>query len=251
VAARLERRLLPGGRRRLAHPGGGAARGAPVGRAGRTARRAGPAAPRDHDRAAEHTGTALRLFRELGDRPNQAHCLGILGSNREEAGRYREAIAAAEEAYRLYIALGDEWGQAKALVSKGWLHSLVDEYGETVALCSRAIPLLIAAGDRMGQAAALDSIGYAHLHLGRPREAITYFRRSIEALPGAGFQYFEAISLEHLGDAYHVIGELSAARQAWQGALGVFTRMEAPQAPDLRTKLAALNRQLAPVLAVP
>jgi DNA-binding SARP family transcriptional activator/tetratricopeptide (TPR) repeat protein len=205
----------------------------------------------DHDRAAEHTGTALRLFRELGDRPNQAHCLGILGSNREEAGRYREAIAAAEEAYRLYIALGDEWGQAKALVSKGWLHSLVDEYGETVALCSRAIPLLIAAGDRMGQAAALDSIGYAHLHLGRPREAITYFRRSIEALPGAGFQYFEAISLEHLGDAYHVIGELSAARQAWQGALGVFTRMEAPQAPDLRTKLAALNRQLAPVLAVP
>jgi DNA-binding SARP family transcriptional activator len=206
----------------------------------------------EHDRAAAHTGTALRLFRELGDRANQAHCLGILGSNLEEAGRYREAIAASEEAYRLYVALGDDWGQAKALVSKGWLHSLVDEYAETVALCTRAIPLLSAAGDRMGQAAALDSIGYAQLHLGRPREAITYFRRSIEALPGAGFQYFEAISLEHLGDAYHVTGELSAARQAWQSALAVFTRMDAPQAPDLRAKLADLNRRLTPpVLAVP
>ena len=206
---------------------------------------------RDHDSAAEHTGTALRLFRELGDRASQAHCLGILGSNLEEAGHYREAIAAAEEAYRVYVALGDEWGQAKALVSRGWLHSLVDEYGETVALCTRAIPLLTGAGDRMGQAAALDSIGYAHLHLGRPREAITYFRRSIEALPGAGFQYFEAISLEHLGDAHHATGELSAARQAWQSALAVFTRMDAPQAPDLRAKLADLNRQLTPVLAVP
>ncbi len=206
---------------------------------------------REHDRAQEHTGTALRLFRALGDRPNQAHCLGILGSNREEAGRYREAIAAAEEAYRIFGTLGDEWGQAKALVSRGWLHSLVDEYGETVALCTRAIPLLTDAGDRMGQAAALDSIGYAYLHLGRPREAITYFRRSIEALPGAGFQYFEAISLEHLGDAYHATGELSAARQAWQSALAVFNRIDAPQAPDLRAKLAVLNRRLTPVLAVP
>jgi DNA-binding SARP family transcriptional activator len=206
---------------------------------------------REHDRAEAHTGTALRLFRALGDRPNQAHCLGILGSNLEEAGRYREAIAAAEEAYRIFGTLGDEWGRAKALVSRGWLHSLVEEYGETVALCTRAIPLLIEAGDRMGQAAALDSIGYAYLHLGRPREAVTYFRRSIEALPGAGFQYFEAISLEHLGDAYHAIGELSAARQAWQSALAVFTGIDAPQAPDLRDKLTAINRRLTPVLAVP
>lgn len=61
---------------------------------------------------------SVALFRDVGDRWNQAKSLGYVGFCTE---RYEEFAPAAEEAKRLYRAINDDWGYAWIIFMEGYV----------------------------------------------------------------------------------------------------------------------------------
>ena len=106
---------------------------------------------------------ALDLFRELGDRANEAVVLNGLAGMLEKQERYPEALAVALDALRMLKAVGHWWTQATLENGVGWLYAHLGQYDRALTHCQRALSLHRDSGHRGGTADTLDSIGYAEL----------------------------------------------------------------------------------------
>jgi tetratricopeptide (TPR) repeat protein len=142
----------------------------------------------------------------------------ILASARERAGDSRGA----EEALRRVLAHDPQ--NATALNNLGYFFV---EKGirleEALTLIERAIHL-----DPFN-ASFLDSRGWAFFKLGRYAEAAHQLAEAARRNPAS------ATIQEHLGDAYHRLGKADEARAAWQRALQVSSRP--PESERLKMKL--------------
>ena len=120
----------------------------------------------DYEAADPNFREALDLFRELGDRPNEAVVLNGLAGMLEKQERYPEALAVALDALRMLKAVGHWWTQATLENGVGWLYAHLGQYDQALTHCQRALALHRDSGHRGGTADTLDSLGYVYLHLG-------------------------------------------------------------------------------------
>jgi tetratricopeptide (TPR) repeat protein len=196
---------------------------------------------REYEAADPNIRKALDMFRELGDRGNEAMVLHGLGGMLEKQERYDEALAVALDALRMLKAVGHWWTQASSENGVGWLYAHLGQYDRALTHCQRALSLHRDSGHRGGTADTLDSIGYVYLHLGDTAQAKAHYTKAIEAYREIGSPFGEGNSLGGLGDALLAEGDREGARAAWRESVAILDRLPHPLADDIRAKLSDLG----------
>jgi DNA-binding SARP family transcriptional activator/tetratricopeptide (TPR) repeat protein len=196
----------------------------------------------DYDAADPNIRQALELFRQLGDRANEAFVLNGLANMLAKQDRYPEALAVALDALRMLKAVGHWWTQATLENLVGWLYAHLGQYDQALSHCQRALSLHRDSGNRGGTADTLDSLGYAYLHLGDFALAKAHYAKAIEAYREVSSPFGVGNSLAGLGDALLAEGAPSAAGAAWREAVAILDRLPHPLADEVRVRLRDLDR---------
>jgi DNA-binding SARP family transcriptional activator/tetratricopeptide (TPR) repeat protein len=195
----------------------------------------------DYDAADPNFREALDLFRELGDRANEAVVLNGLGGMLEKQERYPEALAVALDALRMVKAAGHWWTQATLENGVGWLYAHLGQYDDALKHCQRALSLHRESGHRGGAADTLDSLGFIYLHLGDLAQAKTHYRQAINAYREIGALFGEGNSLAGLGDVLLREGQPDEARTMFLKAAAILDALPHPRADEVHIKLRDLG----------
>jgi DNA-binding SARP family transcriptional activator/tetratricopeptide (TPR) repeat protein len=197
----------------------------------------------DYEEAEPNFRRALDLFRELGDRANEAVVLNGLAGMLEKQERYEEALAVALDALRMLKAAGHWWTQATLENGVGWLYAHLGQYSEALTHCQRALNLHRESGHRGGAADTLDSLAFIYLHQGDLTQAQAHYEQAIEAYREIGAPFGEGNSLAGLGDVLLRRGDLDAARSRYLQAAAILDALPHPLADVVRGKLSDLDDQ--------
>jgi DNA-binding SARP family transcriptional activator/tetratricopeptide (TPR) repeat protein len=200
----------------------------------------------DYEAAEPNFRRALDLFRELGDRANEAVVLNGLAGMLEKQERYTEALAVALDALRMLKAAGHWWTQATLENGVGWLYAHLDQYDDALAHCHRALNLHRESGHRGGAADTLDSIGFIYLRQGDLDRAQAHYEQAIEAYREIGAPFGEGNSLAGLGDVLLTRGDVDAARSHYLQAAAILDALPHPLADVVRGKLRDLDEDPSP-----
>jgi DNA-binding SARP family transcriptional activator/tetratricopeptide (TPR) repeat protein len=195
----------------------------------------------DYDAAEPNFRQALDLFRELGDRANEAVVLNGLAGMLEKQERYPEALAYALDALRMVKAAGHWWTQGTLENGVGWLYAHLGQYDDALTHCQRALSLHRESGHRGGTADTLDSLGYVHLHLGDLAQAKACYEQAIDAYREIGAPFGEGNSMAGLGDVLLREGRPDAARATFLDAAAILDTLPHPLADEVRVKLRDLD----------
>ena len=107
----------------------------------------------------------------------------------------RSAIVKFEQALKLYRETGDRTQEAVTLNNIGAIYSNWGEPQKALEYYSQSLPLRRAVGDRRGEAATLTNIGSAYSKLGEQRKALEYFGQSLPLSRAMGDRFEEAVTL--------------------------------------------------------
>jgi DNA-binding SARP family transcriptional activator/tetratricopeptide (TPR) repeat protein len=197
----------------------------------------------DYEGADPNVRKALDLFRELGDRANEAVVLNGLSAMLEKQGHYDQALAVALDALRMLKAVGHWWTQANLENGVGWLYAHLGQYDEALTHCQRALGLHRESGHRGGVADTLDSLGLIYLRLGDLAQARACYQQAIDAYREIGAPFGEGNSLAGLGDVLLREGQPDAARATFLQAAAILDTVPHPRADEVRVKLRDLDGQ--------
>jgi tetratricopeptide (TPR) repeat protein len=224
---------------------------------------------------------ALTLHRESGDRISQVLVLNNLSIIDRRQGRYLQATEHCEQAMALAREAGDLDFEALVLVNLGLVDLRLGRYQLAADRFRRALLIRRERGSRSGEAEAYTSLGDAELRLGRHREAIDHHRRALAMFREMGDRSSEAQALNSLGDVLITTGQPGDARaqnaaalglagqvgdryeqarahyglaracdadgdpgqavRHWRRALDMYTELGAPEADQIRARLAAAD----------
>ncbi len=197
----------------------------------------------DYQSAEPNFRRALDMFRELGDRANEAVVLNGLAGMLEKQERYEEALAVALDALRMLKAAGHWWTQATLENGVGWLYAHLGQYDNALTHCQRALSLHRESGHRGGAADTLDSLGYVYLHLGDLDQARAHYEQAIEAYREIGAPFGEGQSLAGVGDVLLRRGDPAAARSHYLQAAAILDALPHPLADVIHGKLNDLDAE--------
>lgn len=194
------------------------------------------------ERAIRHFERCLELDRPIaGSDRDVARTLGNLSLAHGVLGRTELAIDLCNQSVAIKDRIGDRRGQATTLgnLAVTYLHAgRLDEAADSAA---QAIQLHREFQSRSGEAAVLDSLGTIERARGRYPEALSCHLESLRLHRDLGSPWGQAVVLKNLGHTHRAAGRTAEATDAWQKALAICDRINAPRSPDLdRDELVAL-----------
>ncbi|HEV3380667.1 MAG TPA: tetratricopeptide repeat protein [Trebonia sp.] len=235
----------------------------------------------DYEQAARHQQDVLVIYRDIGDRVGEARALGNLALARRLQGRYQEAEDYQQRLLALSREIGDREGEVLALSGLGTVNLRLGRYQEAeryltqgLAICRETKNLVFASG-------ILTTIGEVHERLGRLKEAADDFEQALPVLREVGDRQKEADALNGLGEVLlrrderdkargcHTAalrlaseaglpqqqarahgglarvcdadGDVTGASNHWQEALASYDAIGAPEAGEIRARLAMMG----------
>jgi tetratricopeptide (TPR) repeat protein len=180
---------------------------------------------------------ALTLHQQAGDHHALLHTLLERTRVWEQQGLYHEALHQARRALDLARATDDEDSESRAHIHMGLFLTRLGEYEQALHAGQQALPYLEQLRHLPGLAATLLMLGQAHHHLGHHPEAVACYRRALALHRHIHDRYEEAVTRTHLGETLRVMGDIDAARKAWQESLATFTDLHHPDAESVHTML--------------
>ncbi len=181
-----------------------------------------------YEEAARYQQEALAIFRGIGDRFGEARTLGNLGLARRRQGRYQEAADHYQQALGLCRAIGDREGEAWSLVRLGTVDLRQGRYQRAAGYHQQALALFQEMGNRADEAEVLVRLGEVHLGLGRYEQAAGKFEQALEVVSEIGDRELEADALNSLGDVLAQTGEADKARAHYATALRLASEVDSP-----------------------
>src|SRR5262249_53829651 len=121
------------------------------------------------------------------------------------------AIEKYQEALRFYRDVGDRRQEAAALNRIGMAYYSLGEKQKALDDYNQALPIKRDAGDRPEEAATLSDIGLAYYSLGERQKALDYYNQALPIIRAADDREGEAITLNRIGMAYDALGERQKA----------------------------------------
>jgi tetratricopeptide (TPR) repeat protein len=177
----------------------------------------------EHAKAVELFERALAIWRELGDRDQQANALNSLSITRRRAGELDAARSLLEESAAIAREIGSDPRLAIALTSLGQVESAAGNYDRATQLLHEALALDHKQGDLRGEAIDQQSLAEISLRAGRIQEARDLLLGMLDYATGSGDTEFLAYTLEvaacidaELGDcprAARLVGAADRLRQ--------------------------------------
>ncbi|MGA7989864.1 MAG: CHAT domain-containing protein [Thermoanaerobaculia bacterium] len=165
---------------------------------------------------------ALAVFREVGDRREEAATLARMSDALAWQGDHRPALERAEQALALWRAEDDRYGEAAALDQVGSSLSDLGDEKRALGYFEQALALRRADGNFLGQAETLNNIAVARGSLGQFPEAIALYTEALDLARAAGGEANEAIYLKNRASNRVVLGETDRALADFRSALTFF-----------------------------
>jgi DNA-binding SARP family transcriptional activator/tetratricopeptide (TPR) repeat protein len=192
-----------------------------------------------YQRATNHYQEALALFRAAGDRSGEAYALGNLGITYRRQGRYQRAADYFQHAMAVYGETGSRSGRAQLSAAMGDLALQQGRPDPASDHFQRALALCRETGDQSGEATALNGLGEATLWTGKPEHARAHYAAALDLTSQIGEKYQQARAHDGLARSQNAAGNRCYARYHWQQALVLYEKLAAPEADQVRQKLAA------------
>jgi CHAT domain-containing protein len=204
---------------------------------------------------------ALRLYREIGDRRNEAATLNNIGAIYDALDEMQKALDAYSQALPLRRVAGDRKGEALTLIALGRVYNNLGEKQKALAYYNQAAPIVreladdsLAVrlsssvgslyksvgsmqealkyhtlalslsrklGDRKSEAGALSNIGAVYSSVGQSQKALDYSNQALLLYRALGDRSSEAITLNNIGAVYYTLGEPDRAVEYYNQALPV------------------------------
>ncbi|MFI9812040.1 ATP-binding protein [Saccharothrix variisporea] len=171
------------------------------------------------------------------DPAGAAHVHEALSLVHERDGELEMARSYAEDALDLARRAGHRIREARALAQLGRVWSELGDHRAAHHCCARVAEVLAGSDDQSGLADAAEGMARALLRLGEPARARAHCERAIALYREVGDRWWESVSWHRLGDIHAALGEVDAARSAWQRAAEVFDDLGHPDAAVVRAKL--------------
>jgi tetratricopeptide (TPR) repeat protein len=181
---------------------------------------------------------ALAIVRETNNRIGQGQVFNTIALVYGRVGRHEEAIDHISEALTIFRETGDRPRQGWALHDLGTAHWRLGNHAEALHHQRQALALSGETGERSLAAASLNGIGNITRVTGDPAGAIEFHRRALRIADEVGDRHEQAQANNGLGHAHQALGDAASARQHWEQALAIFTNMGAPEADEVRARLA-------------
>lgn len=172
--------------------------------------------------ALDHYLQALVLWRQLGERAHEADALDRIGLCRAKQGKYGEALEAFQAALALQRELGDRHGEAVTLGNAGYTLLSQGETREALPRFEQALALLRDLGETGLEASVLQNMGGAWDRLGEPQRAVEHYTQALGLLRAQGERRGEAGVLANLAVAWRSLGEPGRSLALHEQALALF-----------------------------
>jgi len=195
---------------------------------------------RYQDAAAYHR-QSLDLSRQIGDRVDEAWALSRLGRIDLRMGRHQRAAGNLEQALALFRDMGDKSGEAENLSRLGEVHLALGRYGQAASDLERSLATFRELGDPGLQAEALNGLGEVLFQAGDAEKARAHHAAALRLASQAGTPRIQARAHSGLARVCQAGGDPAAARHHWREALARYTAIGAPEAGEIRARLAAAD----------
>lgn len=193
---------------------------------------------RDPDPAIRHFTRAMELFQGAGHRLGEASALDHLGVVRLRQGAHEEAISEFSAALRIHEEIGRPRGIALMNLNIGQGLSAAGRREEAVGYFRSAADQFASIGESYHRARALTALGTALAGLGRNREAEDPLLAALKITGEIGASYDQARAHVKIADLADALGRPARAARHLEQALALFTEVGAPQADEVRARLA-------------
>ncbi len=198
-----------------------------------------------YPQAARHVGRSLALCRETGDHVGEGRALGMLGELDLQRGHHQQAADNLRQAQTLFRAIGDRTSEADALACLGVNDLRQGRYRQAAGYLERAHVLSEETGDLSSRANVLNSLGELLLATEQPDLARARHAAALNLAVQADEKHQQARAHAGLAGACRACGDLAAARRHQQHALTLYTDLGAPEADQIRTRLAEADNDAA------
>jgi CHAT domain-containing protein/Tfp pilus assembly protein PilF len=150
---------------------------------------------------------ALKLYRAVGNRSQEATTLNYIGRIYEELGEKQKALDYYNQSLPLSRGTSNPSQEAITLNNIGAVYDNWGEKQKALDYYSKSLPLSRAVGDRSLQAITLTNIGLVYSHLGEKQKALEYYSQSLSLSRAIGDRSVEATTLSNIGGVYDNWGE--------------------------------------------
>jgi CHAT domain-containing protein/tetratricopeptide (TPR) repeat protein len=169
---------------------------------------------------------AVLVWREIGDRREEAATLDRITDTLGWLGDLRPALERAQQSLALWRELGDRRGEASALDELGLAHARVGEQGQGIEFFEQALALRRADHNLRGLAETLNNMATARSAMGEYPEAVARYTEAIENASAFGDPAIEATMRKNRAVNYAILGDLDRSFEDLQRALSQFRRLE-------------------------
>jgi DNA-binding SARP family transcriptional activator/tetratricopeptide (TPR) repeat protein len=195
-----------------------------------------------YPQATERLERALALSRDTAHPYSEARALVMLGLVDLRLGRYQQAVGRLQPALTWSRETGDRACETVILNYLGLAELRLDRYQQAAASIGRALSLSRETGDRENEAEALNSLGEVLRATGHDDQARAQHGAALGLASEIGHRAEQARAHHGLGDVYHSGGQADKARRHWREALDLYAQLGAPEAGEVRARLAAAER---------
>jgi tetratricopeptide (TPR) repeat protein len=181
-----------------------------------------------YEQAALHQQEAIAILHDSGDRVGTVRTLVNLGYIRQLQGRYDEAAGYFQQSLDLSRAVSDREGEGLALAVIGVVDLRRGRYKDAVGYLEQALALFREIGHANNEAECLIRLGEVYLQLGRYQHSAENFEQALARYRGTRNPVMEADALNGLGDVFFRTGKTGNARARHAAALRLASEADAP-----------------------
>jgi CHAT domain-containing protein/uncharacterized protein HemY len=165
--------------------------------------------------------SALKLYREIGDRNGEGNSLLNLGNADNSLGQYQKAIEFFQQSLTIYRETSDRKGEGNSLLNLGAVYWNLGQYQKAIEFFQQSLTIQRELGDRNGEESSLNNLGGAYNSLGQYQKAIEFYQQSLTIRREIGNRKGEGSSLNNLGAVYNYLGQYQKAIEFYQQSLTI------------------------------
>ena len=170
---------------------------------------------------------ALAIREQTGDTAGLSYSFNNLGNAYRNMGDYQKALQYHEQALALKIELGNKSSEAYSHHNMGLVYFAMGDLPSALAAYRRGLALRETLEDVRGIGVSLNAIGNVQSRTD-PQAALRTYERALALRRKAGDSRGEMATELNFGDIYATMGNLVAATAAYNRALVVGEKIEAP-----------------------
>lgn len=171
------------------------------------------------ERAQELFQQSLAIFREQGNRNEEATVLNALSAVYLGFGEYDLSLQSLQLALAIHEEIGSEQGQADVLNSFGNYYNALGQNQRALESLLQALDIVRATGARAQEAVVLANIGVIFTAQNQPERGIEFLEQALTIERDSGLTAGESNTLLSLGNAYFGLDEYNTALDYFEAAL--------------------------------